>query len=86
LTFAPGETSKTITVLVDGDRREEADEFFFVILSSPSNATLADSQGVGTIQNDDGRGAPGALSVAGLRDVVFASWIEEDWWKPKVGR
>ena len=32
---------------------DEANETFFVNLSSPVNATIADGQGVGTITNDD---------------------------------
>ena len=53
LTFLPGETSKDVTVLVNGDMTNEADETFLVNLSTPTNATLSDSQGVGTINNDD---------------------------------
>ncbi len=53
LTFAPGETSKTVTVLVNGDVLQEGPETFFVNLSSPSNALIADSQGVATIRDDD---------------------------------
>jgi len=49
LTFAPGETTKPITVLVNGDTRPETPETFFVNLNSPSNATIARAQGVGTI-------------------------------------
>jgi len=56
LTFAPGETQKTITVLVNGDTINEPDENFFVNLSNPNNAALTRSQGVGLIVNDD---APG---------------------------
>ncbi len=55
LTFAPGETSKTITVLVNGDRLAEPNETFFVNLSSPTNATIADGQGMGTILDDEPR-------------------------------
>ncbi len=55
LTFAPGQTSKTITVPVNGDRRAEPNETFFVNLSSPTNATIADSQGVATIVDDEPR-------------------------------
>ncbi|MEM8828799.1 MAG: SdrD B-like domain-containing protein [Cyanobacteria bacterium P01_G01_bin.19] len=54
LTFAPGETSKTITVTVNGDTPVEPDETFNVNLSNPTNASISDSQGVGTILNDDG--------------------------------
>src|SRR5262245_41813433 len=53
LMFAPGETSKTITVRVNGDTSVEADEQFFVKLSAARNAVIADAQGVGTILNDD---------------------------------
>jgi len=53
LTFTPGQTTKTVTVLVKGDTMNEADETFFVNLSSAENATIADAQGVGTIRNDD---------------------------------
>ena len=55
LTFAPGEVSKAVTVLVKGDRLGEANEAFAVNLSSPTNATLADNQGVGTIVDDEPR-------------------------------
>src|SRR5204862_376659 len=53
LTFTPGQTAKTITVPVNGDTLFEPDETFFVNLSNPSNATIADAQGTGTILNDD---------------------------------
>ena len=54
LTFAPNETQKTITVHVLGDTVVEPDETFAVNLSSPTFATISDSQGLGTIVNDDG--------------------------------
>ena len=40
-----------------GRRRllDEPDETFFVNLSNPSNATIADGQGLGTITDDDAR-------------------------------
>ncbi|MDD1460077.1 hypothetical protein MEO39_08225, partial [Dolichospermum sp. ST_sed2] len=47
------ETSKTITVPIIGDTAVEANETFLVNLSNPTNATIADSQGLGTITNDD---------------------------------
>jgi len=53
LTFNPGDTTKTITVLVNGDTVVEANEDFFVNLSNVVNATIADGQGLGTIINDD---------------------------------
>jgi hypothetical protein len=53
LTFAPGETTKTITVSVNGDTLVEPDETFFVNLSNAIGATIADGQGQGLIVNDD---------------------------------
>ncbi len=54
LTFQPGQTSKTVTVSVRGDRTREADETFFLNLLSSQGATIGDGQGLGTILNDDG--------------------------------
>ena len=54
LTFAPGQTSKTVTVNVTGDTVVEPNETFVVNLSAPTGATLFDGQGLGTILNDDG--------------------------------
>ncbi|MFO0967577.1 MAG: Calx-beta domain-containing protein [Gemmataceae bacterium] len=55
LTFAPGATSKTVTVLVDGDRLAESNETFNLNLSGATNATIANGQGVGTIVDDEPR-------------------------------
>jgi Calx-beta domain/Beta-propeller repeat len=81
LIFAPGETTKRITVLVNGDRRVEPDETFFVNLSSAAGATLADSQGLGTIRNDDGQsGLPGIGLRA--RANILNGWSPDlpGWW------
>ncbi|MDQ3814541.1 MAG: hypothetical protein M3347_11395, partial [Armatimonadota bacterium] len=53
--FNPGETSKTITVFVNGDTVGEPTETFVVNLSNPSYATINDGQGVGTIVDNDPR-------------------------------
>jgi hypothetical protein len=45
LTFAPGQTTKTIIVSVNGDRHAELSETFVVNLSSPTNAILFNAQG-----------------------------------------
>ncbi|MEV6824084.1 Calx-beta domain-containing protein [Amycolatopsis sp. NPDC051102] len=51
--FAPGETAKPVTVLVDPDTVDEPDETFTVTLSNPVGAGLVDPTGVGTIVDDD---------------------------------
>jgi hypothetical protein len=53
LTFAPGETTRTLTVTVNGDTLDEPNETFTVNLSNAVNAAIADGQGVGTIRDDD---------------------------------
>jgi hypothetical protein len=53
LTFAPGETSKSIVVNAVGDTAVESDEAFTLTLSSPNNATLGIATATGTIVNDD---------------------------------
>jgi probable HAF family extracellular repeat protein len=55
LAFAPGQTSNTVTVQVVGDRLPEPNETFVVNLSNPTNATIADGQGQGTIVDDEPR-------------------------------
>jgi hypothetical protein len=54
LTFNPGVISQPINVSIVGDTVNEANEIFTVVLSSPSNATIAIGTGTGTIINDDG--------------------------------
>jgi len=51
--FAANETSKTITLQVNGDPDVEPDEGFTVRLSEPKNATIAQATATGTIENDD---------------------------------
>ena len=54
LTFAPGDTTKTFGVSVNGDTDEEPNETVVATLSSATNATLSTTTGTGTIVNDDG--------------------------------
>ena len=51
--FAPGQTTQTLDIFIKGDTTPEGTEEFFVNLSNPVNATIADGQGVGTIIDDD---------------------------------
>jgi hypothetical protein len=54
LTFEPGETTKFIDVVINGDTVGEIDETFTVTLSNPQNAAVVagSSVGTGTILND----------------------------------
>ena len=53
VTFAPGESTKTIAVAVAGDTAVEPDETLAVTLSNPVNATIADASATGRITNDE---------------------------------
>jgi hypothetical protein len=76
LNFGPGQTSQTVTVSVFGDTRNESDETFFVNLSSPTNATIADAQGIATILNDESRGKTWVGPASG------GSWSTAGNWSP----
>ena len=70
LTFNPGDTTKTITVAVNGDTVVESNETFFVNLTTAINATIADGQGIGTIANDDN------YAVMGNEAFVFQQYVD----------
>ena len=55
LTFDPGETQQQFIVNANRDTKFETDEAFKVKLTVPTNATIADDEGLGTIKNDDGQ-------------------------------
>ena len=52
--FAPGETTKTITIEVKGDSKKEANETFYLdLFGLSSNSLFTKNRGLGTILNDD---------------------------------
>ena len=53
-TIPAGQTSRTFTVTINGDATVEPNETFLVNLSATVGATIATSQAIGTIINDDG--------------------------------
>ncbi|MEZ5140179.1 MAG: Calx-beta domain-containing protein [Acidimicrobiales bacterium] len=55
VTFQPGETAKTISIKVAGDKAIEGDELVLVSFGSPKNATIGGffGLGFGTIVDDD---------------------------------
>lgn len=77
LTFLPGETSKQVAVVVLPDVLDEDDETFALRLSNVLNAVPGDTEGLGTILDND---APPSLSIgdaavlegnSGLAAMVF---------------
>ncbi len=53
LEFAAGEKSKNLKITVKGDEEAEGNEEFFINLSNPVNATLANAKATGEIIDDD---------------------------------
>ncbi len=58
VTFPPGTNSRTVTVAIVPDSIAEPNENFYVVLSNPANATLADGLGIGTIRSAGPRPGP----------------------------
>jgi pimeloyl-ACP methyl ester carboxylesterase len=70
LKFAPGQVVKTVAVRIISDIEADDQEFFEVVLSAPSNATLGDdSSAIVTILDDD----PGT----GLNVTISDSTVHE---------
>jgi hypothetical protein len=53
ISFAPGQTTTSLTISAFGDSLFENNEILLVQLSNPTNAVLKDGVGAGTIVNDD---------------------------------
>jgi hypothetical protein len=53
LRFSPGVVQITLSISILGDTVFETGERFFVDLSGPVGASIADGRGIGTIKNDD---------------------------------
>ena len=75
LNFAPGVTSRTITVSIANDTLFEQSETFDVLLSAPANATIVGGLGLGTIL-DDGTGAGGTDNDTPTLSVTNVSVTE----------
>ena len=71
LTFAPGETTQTVSIEIPDDADPELDEMFRLLLQQAENATIARAEGRGTIINDDG--PPVAPTDSYLSDLTPTS-------------
>ena len=56
-------TSRTISVVINGDATYEQNDTFVVNLSQPVNAVIGDAQGAGTILNDDQAAGPPTVTA-----------------------
>ena len=75
LTFAPGETSKSVTVPIVDDDLDEEDETFTVMLSDPSGATVATDAATGTIEDDDDPPELGVEDVTASEDAGDLTFV-----------
>jgi predicted extracellular nuclease/Ca2+-binding RTX toxin-like protein len=69
VTFEVGETSKTITILVNGDAANEANETFVVNLTNPVGFVVPAPSATATILNDD----TGAIAIYDLQGLGHRS-------------
>jgi hypothetical protein len=83
LTFAAGETVKTYTLTVNGDKVAETDEYFMVTLSNATGgAAISDGEGRVMIINDDGMPLTAAAApdeagtVEALTDEMLAPIVD----------
>ena len=80
LTFAAGETSKTVNIAIIDDAYNEGDETFGVTLGSPTNAVLGGLRNA-TVTIVDNDGPPPALTsefATGLKAPVKITFINPD--------
>ncbi len=87
VTFAPGTTTRTISVPVTGDTTLEPNESFLLLLSNPLKAVISDGSATCTISNDEAtpsnvpllNSLPGAVAVAYLdmdgQVVTGTQWL-----------
>ena len=73
LSFANGETTKTIVVPITDDSTVELNETFSAVLSNPSSGTIVTSTATGTINNDDSSVASISGSIVTEGDSGTAS-------------
>jgi hypothetical protein len=74
LTFAPGETSKTIPVVVYGDTVAETNETFQIRLNNAVGASILKNASTVTVTNDDTPPAPPVSSDTAVLNIT-GSWL-----------
>jgi Calx-beta domain len=77
VSFAPGDVTESVAVVVNGDAIDEPNEWLDVVLSGPDGATIADGIGRATIVDDDKTPTALTLSVRKrARRVIAAGRLE----------
>ncbi|MDB5352698.1 MAG: Alkaline phosphatase [Planctomycetota bacterium] len=71
LTFAPGTTTRTVTVPILNDAVFKSSQVFALNLSSPTNAVIARAQGTGTIIDNDAPLIIRAATVTAVENQPF---------------
>jgi hypothetical protein len=84
VTFEAGQTRSTTSVRIVGDNTFEPDETYFLNLSGAVNASIADSEGRGTIVNDDASGPPD-ISPTAKKDDGEWGYRERGIWRSEAG-
>lgn len=85
VSFAPGQTTQTITVNVKGDTALEDYEYFSVKLSGPTNALLANAQEQIEIQNDEKPTMTvNNVSVTEGSKAIFTATLAQRYYQPIV--
>jgi hypothetical protein len=78
LQFGASETTKTVSVTINGETVTEPNEYFYINLSnSTGGATIGDGQGVGTILNDDGAFDAAVLALSSFA-YAAGGWVSQD--------
>ncbi len=73
LTFAAGETAKTVAVKVLSDSITEGTETFSLKLSNPTQSTISDATGIGTITEAAAKLAAAAVSTSAATAATAAT-------------
>jgi hypothetical protein len=84
LTFTAGQSTRTVSVTLNGDTTPESNETVFLNLSAPDGAALADNQAEATILDDDATGyfprTPARPALAARRRCPPAAPGPSPWW------
>jgi hypothetical protein len=67
VTFAPGETAKSVTITVHGDTLSEPDEWITISFNHPTNAKMGGFWGLASASLPTTTEKPGAAAAGGTR-------------------